>query len=96
MKRTYERTLFHADLREAEVTIYNYGDDTKYKPHPDGDRCVTTYTGVTAWDVIEGGPEAEEIEQSGLVDEYHEYLVLHFEDGSTATFRDSHVDMFIH
>lgn len=95
MIRTYTGTLFHPDLKEAEIIIYNYGDDTKYKSHPDGDRCITTYIGVTAWDIIEGGLEAEEIEQSGLVDEHHEYLVLHFEDGSTATFRNSHVDMFV-
>jgi hypothetical protein len=94
MKRTYHGTLFHPDLREAEVTIYSF-EDTKYKSHPDADEHETIYTGVTAWDIIEGGQEAEEIEQSGLVDEYHEYLVLHFEDGNTATFRNSHVDMFI-
>ena len=94
MKRTYEGTLFRPDLREAEIAIYLF-EDTKYKSHPDANEHKTVYTGVTAWDIIEGGQEAEEIEQFGLVDEYHEYLVLHFEDGSTATFRNSHVDMFV-
>lgn len=40
---------------------------------------------------------AEEIfkETDGTcIDEYNEYVILHFEDGETATFRNSHVDCF--
>jgi len=96
MKRTYERTLFIEDLTKATVTIYVH-DGIKYE---DGtaDEIKMDYTGVKAWSIIEGGKEAEEIESetdaSGM-DEYHEYLVLHFEDGTEATFRNSHVDMFL-
>lgn len=85
MKRTYTRTMTVKNLKEATVKLFV------------GDKKVE-YTGVIAWDIIEGGKEAEEIEactdESGI-DENHTYLVLHFENGETSTFRNSHVDMFI-
>ena len=53
------------------------------------------YVGIVSWEIV-NGVDAEQIEaetdESGI-DEYHEYLVLNFEDGETATFRNSHVDM---
>ena len=87
MKNTYTRTLFidNEELQKATVRLYIY----------DADETEVTYTGLTAWDVIEGGEEAAEIESDGLIDEHHEYLVLHFNNGTQATFRNSHVDMFI-
>lgn len=96
MKNTFTRTLFHEDLREAKVKIIAY-KHTKYEAL-EGEESEITYKGLTSWDVIEGGEEAEALEaetdESGI-DEYHEYLILHFEDGTQATFRNSHVDMFI-
>ena len=93
MIRTYRRTLLVSDLENATVRLY-LTDAVKYEAE---DRAKTvTYTGVISWDIIEGGKEAEEIEANNdLMDENHEYLVLHFKDGKTATFRNSHVDMFI-
>ena len=51
------------------------------------------YTNIESWEII-SGEDAAEIEASGLVDDNHEYLVLHFSDGDTATFRNSYVDMW--
>lgn len=96
MIRTYHGTLFVRDLRKATIEVTIYGK-TKYEVQ-DEEGMRITYKGVTSWDIIEGGNEAEEIEAETdgfCIDENHEYLVLHFEDGTQATFRNSHVVMFI-
>lgn len=96
MIRTYERALFIPDLTKATIRLYIH-EATKYEA-PEDDEIEVEYTGVKAWSIIEGGQEAEEIEaqtDASGIDENHEYLVLHFEDGSEATFRNSHVDMFL-
>ena len=98
MKRTFTETwtMSNEKLQKATVRIFVYNAD-KYTGNVTEETEVK-YTGLTAWDIIEGGKEAEEIEsdtdESG-VDEHHEYLVLHFNDGTQATFRNSHVDMFL-
>lgn len=95
MIRSYSRTMFIENLSEATVRLYIH-DIMKYEDKSHG--IKVDYTGVTSWDIIEGDKEAEEIEsmtdESGI-DDNHEYLVLHFEDGETATFRNSYVDMLI-
>lgn len=97
MMRTYTQTFMKSNekLRKAIISIYVF-DQPKYEATGDG--IEVQYTGLTAWDIITGGKEAEAIEaetDASGVDENHEYLVLHFEDGNTATFRNSHVDMCI-
>lgn len=44
-----------------------------------------------------GGKEAEEVEKDFIgnpLDELQEYLILSFTNGETATFRNSHTDLF--
>lgn len=96
MIRTYERTTFIEDLTQTTFTLFIH-EATKYEAKPEDERKVT-YTGVKAWSIVEGGKEAEEIESTtdaSGVDENHEYLILHFENGNTGTFRNSHVEMFL-
>ena len=51
---------------------------------------------IEGYKVVSGGAEAEAIESEygNDLDEFHEYLVLDLGNGETATFRNSHVDMF--
>lgn len=98
MKRTYTGTwtMSNEKLQKATIRLYVYDVD-KYTQDITEEKEVT-YTGLIAWDIIEGGEEAEAIEaqtDANSADEHHEYLVLHFNNGETATFRNSHVDMFI-
>lgn len=98
-QRTYTGTTFHpTNLAEATVTLYIF-DSCKYSDDFDSEKVIkTTYRGLTSWTIVEGGEEAEEIEaltDGSSIDEYHEYLILRFEDGSESTFRNSHVTMFI-
>ena len=94
MKKTYYRTLFHRELENAQV-ILDITDGFKWNLNSEVIE-EKKYTGVTSWDLIEGGEEAEEIEKtSSVYDENHEYLVLHFKDGHTEIFRNSYVAMFI-
>ena len=102
MKKTYTQTFIIRDLTKATFILEVF-EEPKYIGGKFNDACgdqgkKVEYKGVRAWSIITGGDEAEEIErdtdQSGI-DENHEYLVLYFEDGNTATFRNSHIDMWI-
>lgn len=96
MIRTFTRTTFVKDLTQATIKIDVY-DANKYTGKVT-ERVTVKYTGVKSWSIIEGGAEAEEIEahtDASGVDDNHEYLVLNFADGKTATFRNSHVDLHI-
>ena len=96
MKRSYHGTFMRPDLREAKVFLEFY-EGTKYDACDNGEEPnEVRVKGLTAWDIIEGGEEAEQIESlTGEIDENHEYLVLHFEGGCVNIYRNSHVVMFI-
>ena len=98
MKTTYYGTWITSKeelvTRSFKVDLY---DICKYAKNAKVIRNVR-YTGVTAWDIIKGGGEAKQIEclaDENSIDPYHEYLVLHFNDGTTITFRNSFCDVFI-
>ena len=97
MIRTYDRTMFIAneELQKAKVRLY-LTEGLKWE---DNNEAEVVYTGLTKWSIIDGEDalkfEAEENLNELEKDENHEYLILEFNNGSTATFRNSHVDMFI-
>ena len=68
-------------------------EETKYTA--EGKSFEVQYEDVTRFEVKEMTDEEilKQTDESGL-DEYKEYLILHFADGDTSTFRNSHVDLF--
>lgn len=84
--RTIGRTF------NAEIEVYSGNKYTADVQVIETSRKIL-YTDVEYWEIV-SGEDAAEIEASGLVDDNHEYLVLHFTDGDTATFRNSYVDMW--
>jgi len=79
---------------EITVELHVYEDETKYTASGVGK--IVQYEGVVRWDIVDG-EDATAIEahtDGSCIDEFHEYLVLHFGDGSDGTFRNSHVDLY--
>lgn len=95
MKRTYNSTftMSNEELQKATVRLY-ITEGVKWE---DRKETKVEYTGLKQWSIVNGYDALQiEAESDGTcVDEEHEYLVLEFVDGTTATFRNSHVDMFI-
>ena len=86
--------MTNEQLRNATVKLF-ITEGVKWK-NP-GEEMEVKYTGLKSWSLV-SGEDAMKIEaesDGSCIDEYHEYLVLEFVDGTTATFRNSHVDMFI-
>ena len=98
MKRTYTRTLMKKDFSKVTVTLEIH-EGCKYtaeKIEDLGESTEIEYKGIKSWSIIEGGEEAKAIEMVyGIEDEFHEYLIIELLDGTMATFRNSHVDMFL-
>lgn len=90
MKKYLTRT------REVKLDVYSECKYTAGEEVFENEKTVI-YDNVIAFEVV-FGKEAEQIEaetDNSCIDDYHEYLVLYFEDGNTATFRNSYVDMFL-
>ena len=94
MIKSYDQTLIirKEELPKYKIRVDIYNDD-KYNGNVT-EIITREYTGLVQWDIISDGPDAEKIEEQGLIDPNHEYLVLHFNDMTLATFRNSYVDMY--
>ena len=82
----------------ASIIVKHYAK-IKYSKEPQAPDFIYHYNNVVSYEVIDTGKELEEIEKHFSAfdneDGYHEYLVLHFNDGETATYRNSYVDLFV-
>ena len=92
------KTIF-TNYRNAkvEIEIYSECKYTTSKEVFENSKKVQ-YEGITDWSIVSGIDAIEEVERfadNSSIDDMHEYLILNFEDGSKATFRNSYVDMFI-
>ena len=86
---------------KSKTAILDLYDDVKYfadKTTFEKALRVTYKDCVVGFEVITESKAVEEIENATddeSVDDFHEYLVLYFEDGNTSTFRNSYCDLFI-
>lgn len=81
---------FSAEIEVYGVCKYHAAKEELENP------LTVRYDGITEFEIV-SGYDAEEIERDTddeSIDDYHEYLILHFENGETSTFRNSYVDMF--
>ena len=82
--------IFNANIEIFDACKYTASAEIIENP------TVIRCEGITSWEII-SGEDAEEILRDTdytCVDDYNEYLVLYFENGSQATFRNSYVEMF--
>lgn len=78
---------------DAELEMHS---KCKYCRDTTGDEVrIMTVQDIESWDIVTG-EDAARIEEDGdasCIDDFHEYLVLHFAGGATSTYRNSYVDM---
>lgn len=77
----------------VKIKVY---DTVKYSPLSEKVAEVE-YDGVKGFDIVSDPATVEEIEScadGSCIDDFHEYLILYFENGETSTFRNSYVDLF--
>lgn len=81
--------------KPSKVSVERYSA-CKYSSNP-GNCEEIHYDNVEAFEVVEGTNAAKlEAEMDGsLLDDYHEYLIIYFANGGTATYRNSYADLFM-
>lgn len=78
---------------KVELVVYK---NTKYEATTYEEEPIRVQYEINGFEVVTG-EQAEAIEaetDASGIDEYHEYLILNLVGGETATFRNSHVDLF--
>ena len=66
----------------------------KVKYNKDSKKIADVFYDITDYKVTTNEKEVLKDTDGSCIDEYHEYLILKLIDGNTATFCNSHVDMF--
>lgn len=77
---------------KVNIKIYD-----KVKYDKDSNEIASANYDIKGFKLIVGGTAAQKIEaetDDNSVDDFHEYLVLEFENGEISTFRNSYVDIF--
>ena len=79
--------------KNVKVDIYS---EVKYTASEEVFENAKTvdYSFCGGFDVVNGKEAGIENTDGSCVDDYDEYVILYFEDGETATFRNSYVDIF--
>lgn len=95
MITTYIGTLRHNDLTKCTFEMH-MTDICKYNPMSQTVK-VDTWKNVTGWQIIteEDATKLEKDMDEYSIDPCHEYCRLMLENGETATYNNSMVDMFI-
>ena len=79
----------------AEIEVYS---ECKYTAPAEviENPMIVRYEGIKKIEIVSGADarEIESLTDASGIDDYHEYLILYFENGETSTFRNSYVDMF--
>lgn len=90
-------TKLYMNSKKAQLDVYS---ECKYTASAETlENCKTVnYDGVFGFEIVTG-EKAKQIEaetDGSCIDDFHEYLVLLFDDGETSTYRNSYVDLFIY
>ena len=77
-------------MMKAKIEMY---DSCKYNASSNVIHEVE-YDDIVSYEVKDI-PDEEILKSFDMTDDYHEYLILTFADGTTSTFRNSYADMFL-